>query len=150
MFLLLQWALETPRLGESSDCCPKICTPSPWNYTSEPKVINVSSNNIVGDISTLIFGRETQLAPSTKNTLPIKKKNNKVSKGKSQMTNAPLSLDWISPQGSLIDLYHHVGPNVEMTNSWAGEVPVGISLIVDCLFAGPFNALSNCWARPVP
>ena len=33
--------------------------------------------------------------------------------------------------------------------SWAGEVPVGISLIVGCLFSGPSNALSNYWARPV-
>jgi len=38
------------------------------------KVINVSSTNIVGDTSTLILSRETQLAPSTRNTLPIKKK----------------------------------------------------------------------------
>ena len=38
------------------------------------KVINVSSTNIVGDISTLILSRETQLAPSTRNTFPIKKK----------------------------------------------------------------------------
>ena len=33
--------------------------------------------------------------------------------------------------------------------SWAGEVPVGISLIVRCLLAEPSDALSNCWARPV-
>jgi len=61
------------------------------------KVINVSSTNIVGDTSTLILSRETQLAPSTRNTLPIKKKKKiKVPKGKSQMNNAPLFLDWIT------------------------------------------------------
>ena len=38
------------------------------------KDINVSSNNIFGDTSTLILDRETQLAPSTRNTFPIKKK----------------------------------------------------------------------------
>ena len=32
------------------------------------------------------------------------------------------------PQWSLIDSYRQVGPTVELTNSWAGEVPVGISL----------------------
>ena len=62
------------------------------------KVINVSSTNIVGDTSTLILSRETQLAPSTRNTLPIKKKKKKIKvpKGKSQMNNAPLFLDWIT------------------------------------------------------
>jgi len=61
------------------------------------KVINVSSTNIVGDTSTLILSRETQLDPSTRNTLPIKKKKkSKVPKGKIQMTNAPLFLDWIT------------------------------------------------------
>ena len=59
------------------------------------KVINVSSTNIFGDTSTLILSRETQLAASTRNTFPIKKKC-KVPKGKSQMTNAALSLDWIT------------------------------------------------------
>ena len=39
------------------------------------KVINVSSTNIVGDTSTLILSRETQIAPSTTNTFPIKKIN---------------------------------------------------------------------------
>ena len=34
------------------------------------------------------------------------------------------------PQWSIIDSYHQVGPNVELTNSWAGEVSVGISLMV--------------------
>ena len=60
------------------------------------KVINVSSTNIFGDTSTLILSRETQLAASTRNTFPIKKKKCKVPKGKSQMTNAPLSLDWMT------------------------------------------------------
>ena len=60
------------------------------------KVINVSSTNVVGDTSTLILSRETQLAPSTRNTFPIKKKKNKVPKGKSHITNAPMSLDWIN------------------------------------------------------
>ena len=32
------------------------------------------------------------------------------------------------PQCSLIDSDHQVGPNVELTSSWAGEVPIGISL----------------------
>ena len=61
------------------------------------EVINVSSTNIVGDTSTLILSRKTQLDPSTRNTLPIKKKKKiKVPKGKSQMNNAPLFLDWIT------------------------------------------------------
>ena len=61
------------------------------------KVINVSYTNIVGDTSTLILSRKTQLDPSTRNTLPIKKKKkSKVPKGKIQMTNAPLFLDWIT------------------------------------------------------
>ena len=41
------------------------------------------------------------------------------------------------PQWSLIDSYHQVEPTVELTNSWAGEVPVGISLIVGHLWARP-------------
>ena len=60
------------------------------------KVINVSSTNIFGDTSTLILSRETQLAPSTRNTFPPPPKKCKVPKGKSQMNKAPLSLDWIT------------------------------------------------------
>ena len=55
------------------------------------------------------------------------------------------------PQWSLIDSYHQVGPNVELTNSWAGEVSVGISLMVaywqgwamHCPIAGQDLLLSN-------
>ena len=54
------------------------------------------------------------------------------------------------PQWSFIDSYHQVGPNVDLTNNRAGEVPVGISLIVGCLLAGPSDALSNCWGTPLP
>ena len=54
------------------------------------------------------------------------------------------------PQWSFIDSYHQVGPNVDLTNNRAGEVPVGISLIVGCLLAGPSDALSNCWETPLP
>ena len=114
------------------------------------KVIKVYSTNIVGDTSTLILSRESQLAPSTTNTFLIKKKKkSKVPKGKNQMTNAPISLDWITPQWPHIDSYHQVGCNVELNNSWAGKVPVGISLIVGCLLARTIDALSSCWARPV-
>ena len=56
-------------------------------------MLNVSSTNIVGDTSTLILSREIQLAPSTRNTFPIKKKKSKMPKGKSPMTIAPLTLD---------------------------------------------------------
>ena len=55
------------------------------------------------------------------------------------------------PQWSLIDRYHQVAPNVELTNSWAGEVSVGISLMVaywqgwamHCPIAGQDLLLSN-------
>ena len=56
------------------------------------------------------------------------------------------------PQWSLIDRYHHIGPNVELTNSWAGEVPIGISLklvaywqgrAMHCQIAGQDLLLSN-------
>lgn len=61
------------------------------------KVLNASSTNIVGDTSTLILRRETHLAPSTRNTFPIDKKNEekkrKVPKGKSQFTTVPLTLE---------------------------------------------------------
>ena len=114
------------------------------------KEINVSSTNIVGDISTLILSRETQLAPSTRNTFPIKKKKKKVCCPKARVR-WPMHhclLTESLPQWSLIDSYHQVGPNVELTNSWA-EVRVGISLIVGFLLAGLSDAWSNCWARPV-
>ena len=117
------------------------------------RVINVSSTNIFGDTSTLILSREIQLATSTRNTFPIKKKKRKKKKRKCPkarvrwpMHHCPLTESL--PQWSLIDSYHQVGPNVQLSNSWAEEVPVGISLIVCCLLAGPSNALSNCWARP--
>ena len=115
------------------------------------KVLNVSSINIFGHISALILSRETQLAPSTRNTLQIKKKKKKLRCPKARVRwrlHHCLLTESLS-QWSLIDSYHLVGPNVELNNSWAGEVPVGISLIVGCLLAGPSDALSNCWARPV-
>ena len=40
------------------------------------------------------------------------------------------------PKRSLIDRYHQVGPSVELTYSWAGEIPVGNSLIVGCFWQG--------------
>jgi len=116
------------------------------------KVINVSSTNIDGDTSTLILSRETHLAPSTRYIYTrLKRKKNK-SKCTKARVNWPMHhclLTESLPQWSLTDRYHQVGPNVELTNSWAGEVSVGISLIVGCLLAGPSDALSNCWARPV-
>ena len=117
------------------------------------KVINVSSTNIVGDTRALILSRETQLAPSTRNTFPIKKNNNKkvcCPKARVRWPMHHCLLTESLPQWSLIDRYHQIGPNVELTNSWAGEVPVGISLIVGCLLAGPSDALSNCWETPLP
>ena len=114
------------------------------------KVINVSSTNIVGDTSTLILSRETQLAPSTRNTFLIKKqKTVRCPKARVRWPMHHCLLTESLPQWSLIDSYHQVGPNVELTNSWAGEVPVGISLIVGCLLAGPSDVLSNCWVWPV-
>ena len=115
------------------------------------KVINVSSTNIVGDTSTLILSRETQLAPSTRNTfLNLKKvKNIRSLKVRVRSSLHHCLLTESLPQWSLIDSYHQIWPNLELTNSWAGEVPVGISLILGCLLAGPSDALSNCWARPV-
>ena len=113
------------------------------------KVINVSSTNIVGDTSTLILSRETQLAPSTRNTLPIKKKKLRCPKARVRWPMHHCFLTESLSQWSLIDSYHQLGPNVELTNSWGGEIPVGISLIVGCLLAAQRDALSNRWARPV-
>ena len=113
------------------------------------KVINVSSTNIVGDTSTLILSRETQLAPSTRNTLPIKKKKLRCPKARVRWPMHHCFLTESLPQWSLIDNYHQVWPNVELKITWAGKVPVGISLIVGCLLAWPSDALSNCWSRPV-
>ena len=114
------------------------------------KVINVSSTNIVGDTSTLILIRETQLAPSTRNTFLIKKqKTVRCPKARVRWPLHHWLLTESLPQWSLIDSYHQVGPNVELTNSWGGEIPVGISLIVGCLLAAQRDALSNRWARPV-
>ena len=120
-------------------------------YITTKKVLNVSTS-IVGDTSTLILSRETQFAPSTKNTLPIKKKKKKKVRCPKARVRWPMHhclLTESLPQWSLIDSYHQIWPNLELTNSWAGEVPVGISLTVGCLVAGPSDALSNCWARPV-
>ena len=55
------------------------------------------------------------------------------------------------PQWSFIDSYHQVGPNVDLTNNRAGEVPVGISMMVaywqgramHCPIAGQDLLLSN-------
>ena len=67
------------------------------------KVIHVSSTNIFGETLALILSRETQLAPSTRNTFPIKTNKQKkiyiysnLSKVIGQMTNAALSLYWIT------------------------------------------------------
>ena len=120
-------------------------------YITTKKVLNVSSTSIVGDTSTLTLSRETQPAPSTRNIFPIKKKKKIVRCPKARVR-WPLHhclLTESLPQWSLIDSYHQLGPTVELTNSWAGEVPVDISLIVGCLWVGPRDALSNCWARPV-
>ena len=115
------------------------------------KVINVSSTNIVGDTWALILSRETQLAPSTRNTFPIKTKKQKIVICPKVSIRWPMQhclLTESLPQWSLIDSYHQVGPNVELNNSWAGEVPAGISLILGWLLAGSSDALSNCWAIP--
>ena len=108
------------------------------------KVINVSSTNIVGDTWALILSRETQLAPSTRNTFPIKTNKQKIVICPKVRIRWPMQhclLTESFPQWSLIDSYHQVGPNVELNNSWAGEVPVGISLIIGCLLARPSDAL---------
>ena len=102
------------------------------------KVINMSSTNIFREMSTLNLSRKTQLAPSTRNTFPNKKKKNNLRCPKARVR-WPMHhclLTESLPQWSLIFRYHQVAPNVELTNSWAGEVPVGISLIVGCLWQG--------------
>ena len=68
------------------------------------RVINVSSTNIFGDTSSLILSRETQLAPSTRNNFPIKKKIKKLG-AQRQVSDeqCTTSLDWITSQWSLID-----------------------------------------------
>ena len=63
-------------------------------YIRTKKVLNVSSTSIVGDTSTLILSKETQLTLSTRNTfLNFFFKKRKVLKGKSQIITAPLTLD---------------------------------------------------------
>ena len=119
------------------------------------KVINVSSTNIVGDTWALILSRETQLAPSTRNTFPIKTNKQKIVICPKVRIRWPMQhclLTESLPQWSLIDSYHQVGPNVELTSSWAGEVPIGISLklvaywqgrAMHCQIAGQDLLLSN-------
>ena len=119
-------------------------------YIRTKEVLNVSSTSIVEDTSTLILSRETQLAPSTRNTFLIKKqKTVRCPKARVRWPLHHWLLTESLPQWSLIDSYHQLGPTVELTNSWAGEVPVGISLIVGCLLARMIDALSSCWARLV-
>ena len=119
-------------------------------YITTKKVLNVSTS-IVGDTSTLILRKETQLAPSARNTFLNLKKVKNIRSLKVRVRSSPHH--WLLteslPQWSLIDSYRQVGPTVELTNSWAGEIPVGISLIVGCLLAGPSDVLSNCWVWPV-
>ena len=106
------------------------------------EVINVSSTNIFRDTSTLLLSRETQLAASTRNTFPTPpKKKVKCPKARVRWWMHHCLLTESLPQWSLIDSYPQVGPNVELSNSWTGEVPVGISLIVCCLLARPGHAL---------
>lgn len=57
-----------------------------------------------------------------------KKKKSKVPKGKSQMTNAPLSLDWITSPVVLRWQLTSGRAQCGADQCWAGEVPVGISL----------------------
>ena len=114
------------------------------------KVINVSSTNIVGDTWALILSRETQLAPPTRNTFPIKTKNIVICpKVRVRWRMQRCLFTESLPQWSLIDSYHQIRHNVELDNSSAGEVLAGISLIFGLLLAGSSDALSNCWARPV-
>jgi len=95
----------------------------------------------------LILSRETQPAPSTRNIFPIKKKK-KITcpKARVRWPRHHCLLTESLPQWSLIDSYHQLRPNMELSNSWAGEVPVGISLIVGFLLAGWSDALSKCCA----
>ena len=119
------------------------------------KVINASSTNIVGDTRALILSRETQLAPSTRNTFPIK--TNKQTKNIYIVICPKVWVRWPMqhylfteslPQWSLIDSCHQKGNNVELDNSSAGEVLAGILLIFGWLLAASSDALSNSWASP--
>ena len=108
-------------------------------------VLNACSTNIVWDTSTLILSRETQLAPSTRNTFLIKKqKTVRCPKARVRWTMHHCFLTESLPQWSLFESYYQVGINVDLINNWAEEVPVGITLIVSCLLAGLSDALSNC------
>ena len=114
------------------------------------KVINVSSTNIVGDTWALILSRETQPAPPTRNTFPIKAKKNIVISPKVRVR-GPMHhclFTELLPQWFLIDSYHQTGHNVELDNSSAGEVLAGILLIFGWLLAGSSDALCNSWASP--
>ena len=115
------------------------------------KVINVSSTNIVGDTWALILSRETQPAPPTRNTFPIKTKQKNIVFSPKVRVRGPMHHCLFTeslPQWFLMDSYHQIGHNVELDNSPAGEVLAGISLIFGWLLAGSSDALSNCWARP--
>ena len=99
MFLLLQWAVETPRLSESSLCCPRVYTPSPKNYTSEPRKSYMSPLLILlGTLELPYWVGKLNLPhlPEIHSRLKQTNKNSNMSKGKDQMTNAALSLDWIT------------------------------------------------------
>ena len=115
------------------------------------KVINISSTNILGTIQLSYWVGKLNLPnlPEIHSRLKKKKKKARCPKARVRWPMHHCLLTESLPQWSLIDIYHQVGPNVELTNSWAGEIPVGISLIVGCLLAGPRDALSNCCARPV-
>ena len=115
------------------------------------KVINISSTNILGTIQLSYWVGKLNLPnlPEIHSRFKKKKKKARCPKARVRWPMHHCLLTESLPQWSLIDIYHQVGPNVELNNNWAGEVPVDISLIVGCLLAGPRDALSNCCARPV-
>ena len=90
------------------------------------KVINVSSTNIVGDTWALILSRETQLAPSTRNTFPIKTKKQNIVICPKVSIRWPMQhclLTESLPQWSLIDSWLLGDRATEATsNNWARPV----------------------------
>jgi len=147
VFDLLSWALTTPRLGECSVCCPKFNTQSPSEYTSVQRHFYMSPPlNFVGTLQLSYWARKLNLPHLSEihswllllllNIIII----NFLRKVLKVKISSPL-YHWVLtksfPLSFLLVSYQYVGPIAGLTNSWAGQVPAGSSVIVGCLWVGP-------------
>ena len=118
-------------------------------YITTKKVLNVSTS-IVGDTSTLILRKETQLAPSARNTFLNLKKVKNIRSLKVRVRSSPHHwlLTQSLPHWSLIDSNLWVEQNVLLTNSWAGQLTVTHWQLAACEW-GPLRhqaRLSNTYS----